>query len=84
MASCRHVPGCSQYASDAIDMNGGWKGGWLALSRLTRCHPWGSQGHDPVPDLRDILHPWWAPWRYGRWTGRHIDLTFHEDRAQKP
>ncbi|MGB6388364.1 MAG: membrane protein insertion efficiency factor YidD, partial [Methyloceanibacter sp.] len=48
------------------DRNGAWKGGWLALSRLCRCHPWGSHGFDPVPDLSAEHHPF-APWRYGRW-----------------
>ena len=64
--NCRHLPGCSDYAREAIETNGAWKGGWLALARLTRCHPWGSHGYDPVPDLRDEHHPF-APWRYGRW-----------------
>jgi uncharacterized protein len=66
--NCRHLPSCSDYAREAIDMNGAWKGGWLALSRLLRCHPWGSHGFDPVPDLRDEHHAL-APWRYGRWRG---------------
>lgn len=68
---CRHLPTCSEYAVEAIERNGAWKGSWLTLSRLLRCHPWGSHGFDPVPDLRDI-HRTWAPWHYGRWTGRHI------------
>lgn len=68
---CRHLPTCSAYALDAIDTNGAWKGGWLALSRLCRCHPWGTKGYDPVPDLQGHAHPW-RPWRYGRWTGRHL------------
>jgi putative membrane protein insertion efficiency factor len=67
--NCRHLPSCSDYAREAIDTNGAWKGGWLAFSRLCRCHPWGSHGFDPVPDLRDEHHPF-APWRYGRWTVR--------------
>ena len=71
---CRHVPSCSQYALDAIDRNGAWKGGWLTLSRICRCHPWGSSGLDPAPDLSCERHPF-APWRYGRWTGRHITRT---------
>lgn len=75
-ASCRHIPTCSDYAEQAIDQNGPWKGGWLAISRILRCNPWGSQGLDPVPDLTNIQHPWWAPWRYGRWSGRHIEQRF--------
>ena len=67
-ANCRHLPTCSDYAREAIETNGAWKGGWLALARLCRCHPWGSRGFDPVPDLSEVHHPF-APWRYGRWTG---------------
>jgi len=67
--NCRHLPSCSDYAREAIDKNGVWKGSWLALSRLSRCHPWGSHGFDPVPDLRDEHYPF-APWMYGRWTKR--------------
>jgi len=66
-AHCRHLPTCSDYAREAIETNGAWKGGWLALARLCRCHPWGSAGLDPVPDLRNERHPF-APWRYGRWS----------------
>ena len=64
---CRHLPTCSEYANEAIDRNGAWKGGWLTLARLLRCNPWGSSGLDPVPDLQEVKHPWYAPWRYGRW-----------------
>ena len=64
--NCRHLPSCSDYAREAIEMNGAWKGGWLTLARLCRCHPWGSHGLDPVPDLNGVHHPF-APWRYGRW-----------------
>jgi uncharacterized protein len=64
--NCRHVPSCSHYAREAIETNGAWKGGWLTLARLCRCHPWGSHGFDPVPDLNAERHPF-APWRYGRW-----------------
>jgi putative membrane protein insertion efficiency factor len=63
---CRHLPTCSEYALEAIDRNGAWRGGWLALARLCRCHPWGTHGFDPVPDIREARHPL-APWRYGRW-----------------
>lgn len=48
-ASCRYTPTCSQYAIEAIRKHGPFKGGWLALKRIARCHPWGGHGHDPVP-----------------------------------
>ena len=67
---CRHLPTCSQYALDAIDKNGAWRGFWLTLSRVLRCHPWGSSGYDPAPDIRASSHPF-APWRYGRWSRTH-------------
>ena len=66
---CRHLPSCSEYALEAIDVNGAWRGGWLALSRVCRCHPWGTHGLDPVPDITHDRHPL-APWRYGRWRRR--------------
>ena len=69
--TCRHAPSCSEYALEAIDVNGAWKGGWLALSRLSRCRPGGTHGFDPVPDLGEVTHRF-APWRYGRWTGAHL------------
>lgn len=67
---CRHMPSCSDYAREAIETNGGWKGGWLTLARLCRCHPWGSHGFDPVPDLRQERQTF-TPWRYGRWRLRN-------------
>jgi len=48
-ASCRYTPTCSQYAVEAIQKYGPFKGGWLALKRILRCHPWGGHGYDPVP-----------------------------------
>ena len=47
--SCRFPPTCSQYALEALRKYGPLKGGWLALRRLARCHPWGGSGYDPVP-----------------------------------
>lgn len=47
--SCRYVPTCSNYALEAIGKYGLIKGGWLAVKRIGRCHPWSSGGHDPVP-----------------------------------
>lgn len=78
-AACRHLPTCSEYASDAIELNGAWKGGWLTLSRILRCNPWGSHGLDPAPDIRNEHWPY-APWRYGRWTGAHIKEKFAEKK----
>jgi hypothetical protein len=64
---CRHLPTCSEYSLEAIDQHGVWCGGWLALSRVCRCHPWGTHGYDPVPrQLQGGPHPF-APWRFGRW-----------------
>lgn len=48
--NCRFQPTCSAYALEALEAHGGLKGGWLALRRIMRCHPWGGSGHDPVPD----------------------------------
>ncbi len=48
-ASCRFTPTCSEYAKNAIVKHGPIKGGWLALKRIVRCHPWGGKGYDPVP-----------------------------------
>jgi putative membrane protein insertion efficiency factor len=47
--TCRFVPTCSEYAADAVTRHGAAKGGWLALRRILRCHPWGGWGYDPVP-----------------------------------
>jgi uncharacterized protein len=47
--ACRHHPTCSEYAREAIARHGVWRGGWLALARLGRCHPLGTAGYDPVP-----------------------------------
>lgn len=46
---CRFTPTCSQYALEAFRKHGPFKGFWLALKRISRCHPWGGQGYDPVP-----------------------------------
>lgn len=48
-SSCRFTPTCSQYGVEAIKKHGAFKGGWLTLKRIGRCHPWGKHGHDPVP-----------------------------------
>ncbi len=45
---CRFVPTCSQYAIDAITKYGAVRGGWKAVCRMARCHPWGGCGYDPA------------------------------------
>lgn len=48
-ANCRYMPSCSQYMIDAIQEWGPFRGVWMGLRRISRCHPWGGHGHDPVP-----------------------------------
>ncbi len=50
--NCRYDPTCSAYALEALKTHGGIKGGWLALRRILRCHPWGGMGVDDVPPPR--------------------------------
>jgi putative membrane protein insertion efficiency factor len=47
--ACRYTPSCSNYAIEAINKHGAFKGGWLGLKRIFRCHPFGGHGYDPVP-----------------------------------
>lgn len=49
-ASCRFNPTCSQYSLEALRKHGLYKGTLLAVKRISKCHPWGGEGHDPVPD----------------------------------
>jgi uncharacterized protein len=51
-ARCRFYPSCSCYAHTAIERHGAWRGTWLGLKRLLRCHPFAAGGYDPVPDKR--------------------------------
>ena len=70
---CRHLPSCSEYADEAINRFGLWAGGWMALARILRCHPWGTHGLDFVPPSLPAAAHWWAPWRYGRWHGTRTE-----------
>ena len=47
---CRFIPSCSAYGLEAIERHGPWRGSWLTLRRLLRCHPFTPCGCDPVPD----------------------------------
>jgi putative membrane protein insertion efficiency factor len=66
---CRHLPGCSEYAEEAVGRFGLWAGSWMALARILRCHPFGSHGLDFVPRTPPDGARWYLPWRYGRWRG---------------
>lgn len=64
-ARCRHQPSCSDYAAQAFARHGAMRGFWLTLSRVFRCHPFGSHGYDPAPER--LPDHGWRVWRYGDW-----------------
>lgn len=49
-SGCRYQPSCSEYAVEAVKRHGPFAGFWMAVKRLSRCHPWGGHGYDPVPE----------------------------------
>ncbi|MEM8772022.1 MAG: membrane protein insertion efficiency factor YidD [Pseudomonadota bacterium] len=67
-ARCRHAPSCSDYAVDAFRKHRFGRAFWLTVSRLSRCHPLGSHGFDPVPE--DAPHVGWRFWKLGDWSWR--------------
>lgn len=79
---CRHLPTCSAYMDEALARHGVWAGLFIGLARLSRCHPWGTAGYDPVPDQLDANVPRLQPWRHGRWRGP-LEITWkpeHKDQ----
>ena len=56
-SSCRFEPSCSVYSLQALERHGAMAGSYLTLRRLARCHPWGGEGHDPVPPAFDPAAP---------------------------
>lgn len=55
--ACRFVPSCSEYAVEALEKHGAWRGGYLSARRVCRCHPWHPGGFDPVPEEPAAIDP---------------------------
>ena len=53
-SSCRYSPTCSHYTIEALKKHGIFTGGWLAIKRISSCHPWGGSGYDPVPTKEEL------------------------------
>src|SRR5260370_27700388 len=65
-SGCRFEPNCSHYAKIALGHHGLRRGGYLAIRRLARCHPWGGHGYDPVPQIPSLKPGSYqgAPWTH--------------------
>lgn len=74
--NCRHLPTCSQYAIEALELYGLGRGVWLTIKRIFRCHPWGTEGYDPVPQVsilennKNLTQKSVAETQTGRYTSR--------------
>lgn len=55
--SCKYRPTCSEYAAEAVERYGVFRGGWLSLKRILRCNPLAEGGFDPVPDWKSAVRP---------------------------
>ena len=64
--TCRYYPSCSAYAVQALQVHGAFRGTWLAVRRLLRCHPWSPGGVDHVPPRRGHVHDEPSPTRAER------------------
>lgn len=53
-SNCRYYPSCSEYSHQAFERYGVIKGAYLTIKRLSRCHPWGGSGYDPVPEQQSL------------------------------
>ena len=70
-ARCRHEPSCSEYAAEAFRRHRLGRAFWLTVSRLSRCHPFGSHGFDPPPETAPDVG--WRFWRLGDWAWTERD-----------
>jgi uncharacterized protein len=81
---CRHLPTCADFGDQAIARFGLWAGGWMTLARIMRCHPWGTEGLDFVPQALPRHARPWLPWRYGRWRDTNQQATQEPGGSRPP
>ena len=60
-ANCRFHPTCSAYSVEALQVHGAWRGLVLSIKRISKCHPWGASGYDPVPPQNPPSKPTHPP-----------------------